>query len=336
MRDLKAASDEQRRAIAILPKRPLYRNNLAVYLTYLSDFTEAEKEARAVQDLDPAYDTSFVILAFAQLGQGQTAEALETYNKLEALGLKEPNPKKAAIIGSKVSSGRADVALYEGQYKNAARFLEQGVAADLSAGNKDRAAMKLAVLAYTRLQQGQKQQAIAAAEKALANSKNLRIRFLSGMTFAAAGQEARAKEMITSLASEVQPEPRAYAKIIEGEVALQTGKATAAIPLFTDANALVDTWIGRFELGKAYLDAGQFTEAQSEFDRCLTRRGEAMALFLEESPTYGYFPPVQYYLGRALEGMKSAGFADKYRAYQSIREKAGEDPLSADASKRIR
>jgi len=69
MRDLKAASDEQRRAIAILPKRPLYRNNLAVYLTYLSDFTEAEKEARAVQGLDPAYDTSYVILAFAQLGE---------------------------------------------------------------------------------------------------------------------------------------------------------------------------------------------------------------------------------------------------------------------------
>src|SRR6185436_12183642 len=102
-RDLKAASDEQRQAISILPKRPLYRNNLAVYLTYLADFAGAEKEARAVQELDPAYDTSFVILAFAQLGQGQTAEALETYNKLEALALKEPNPRKAAIIASKVS-----------------------------------------------------------------------------------------------------------------------------------------------------------------------------------------------------------------------------------------
>jgi tetratricopeptide (TPR) repeat protein len=195
--------------------------------------------------------------------------------------------------------------------------------------------MKLTALAYTRLQQGQKQQAIAAAERALANSKNLRIRFLAGFTFAAAGQEARAREMIASLAGEVQKEPQAYAKIIEGEVALQTGNAQTAIPLFTDANALLNTWIGRFELGKAYLENKEFTAAQSEFDRCLTRRGEAMALFLEESPTYGYFPPVHYYLGRTLQEMKSPGFSDKYSAYLSIREKAGEDVLSADARKRI-
>jgi hypothetical protein len=42
---------------------------------------------------------------------------------------------------------------------------------------------------------------------------------------------------------------------------------------------MLDTWIGRFELGRAYIEAGAFTEADSEFDQCLKRRGEAIELF---------------------------------------------------------
>ena len=32
------------------------------------------------------------------------------------------------------------------------------------------------------------------------------------------------------------------------------------------------------------------TEADSEFDRCLTRRGEALSLFLDEEPTFAFLP----------------------------------------------
>jgi hypothetical protein len=102
----------------------------------------------------------------------------------------------------------------------------------------------------------------------------------------------------------------------------------------TEANNLADTWIGRFDLGRAYLEAGDFVEADSEFDRCMKRRGEALSLFLGLMPTYGYFPPVYYYLGRVREGLKSAGFVDSYRTYLSIRGKAGEDPLLTEVRKR--
>jgi len=324
-RNMPRAIEEVRRAIAILPKRPLYRNNLALYASYGGDFKTGEQEARAVQVLDPSYPTGFVALAFAQLGQANSADARDTYQKLEK------------INASVAKSGLADVAIYEGRYAEAVRILEQGAAEDLSAGSKDRAALKLSALAYTRLLQGEKQNAVAAAEKALANSGTVKIRFLSGMIFGSAGQEARAKTIIAGLAAELQPEPRAYAKIIEGEIALQAGNPGAAIPIFSDANKLLDTWIGRFEIGKAYLATGtSFTEAQSEFDTCLRRRGEALALFLDESPTYGHFPLVYYYLGRALEGMKSPGSSEQYRNYLSIREKAGEDVLLADARKRIK
>ena len=101
-----------------------------------------------------------------------------------------------------------------------------------------------------------------------------------------------------------------------------------------EANALVDTWIGRFDLGRAYLEAGAFPEADSEFDQCIKRRGEALSLFLDETPSYGYFPAVYYYVGRVRQGMGTKGFAESYQTYLSIRGKAGDDPLLSDVRKR--
>jgi eukaryotic-like serine/threonine-protein kinase len=76
-------------------------------------------------------------------------------------------------------------------------------------------------------------------------------------------------------------------------------------------------------------------EADSEFDRCVKRRGEALELFMDNVPTFGYFPPVYYYQGRVREGLKSAGFAESYRNYLSIRGKAAEDPLLPEIRRRL-
>jgi tetratricopeptide (TPR) repeat protein len=146
---------------------------------------------------------------------------------------------------------------------------------------------------------------------------------------------AKAQKLAASLGSELQAEPQAYARIIEGKSALKRGDARQAIKDLTEANNLLDTWIGRFELGRVYLEAGQFVEADSEFDRCIKRRGEALELFLDNVATYGYFPPVYYYQGRVREGLKSPGFAESYRTYLSIRGQTGEDPLVPEVRRRL-
>jgi tetratricopeptide (TPR) repeat protein len=150
-----------------------------------------------------------------------------------------------------------------------------------------------------------------------------------------AGEVATAQKLADGLASEVQPETRAYAEIIRGDVALQRGQKSEAIKMFIDANQLLDTWIGRFELGRAYLEAGLFVEADSEFDRCMKRRGEALEIFQDNIPTFAYFPPLHYYQGRVREGLKSPGFAEAYRTYLGIRGKASEDPLVLDIHRRL-
>ena len=161
------------------------------------------------------------------------------------------------------------------------------------------------------------------------------VRVLAAQTFVEAGEIAKAQKLASGLASGLQPEPQAYAKIIEGGLALKSGDPRQAVKTLTDANNLLDTWIGHYELGRAYLDAGLFVESDSEFDRCVKRRGEALELFMDNVPTVGYFPSVYYLQGRAREGLKSPGFAESYRTYLSIRGKAGEDPLLPEIRKHL-
>ncbi len=143
-------------------------------------------------------------------------------------------------------------------------------------------------------------------------------------------RSAKAQKLADSLSSALSSESQAYGKIVAGLIALKKKDTNEAIRQIFSANNLLDTWIGRFELGRAYLEAGAFTEADAEFSRCLNRRGEAIELFDDNVPTYAYFPPVYYYEGRAREGMKSAGFADFYKSYLAIRGQSSDDPLVQD------
>jgi len=325
LRNVRKAIEETRRANEILPKRALYRFNLARDEIYAGDFQAAEREVRTALELNGSAEKGFLTLAYAQLGQNQVTQAADTYRKLD----------KVSALGAVLAPlGLADIALYEGRFAEAAQILEKGAAADLAAKRLDDAADKFTALGYTQLQKQQKGLALAAAGSALAAGKSVKIRFLAARIYLDADLPAKAKELAAGLASERQSEPRAYATLIEGEMDLKRGDARQAIQAFKDANTLLDTWIGRFDLGRAYLEDKQFAAADSEFDRCIKRRGEAIELFMDDVPTLGYFPPVYYYLGRVREGSKSAGFADSYRTYLSLRGKAAEDPLLAEVRRR--
>ena len=326
LRDLTRARDEMREVVKILPMRAVFRDNLALYSNYASDFETGEKESRTVLETAPNDPFALLALAMSQIGQGKLTDAEATYARLA------PIPGLGATFSS---MGLGDLAIIEGRYADAMKLLEQGAAADLVAKNPDRAATKIAAVAYAQLLRGQKAAAVAAADRSLATSAVVKIRFLAARIYVEAGQPARARPLITALSAELQPEPQAYGKILEAMMAVTGKDARPAIKLLTDANALLDTWIGHFELGRAYVALGQFPQADSEFDRCLKRRGEALALFLDEEPTFGYLPSVYYYQGRAKEGMKLAGAAESFRAYLSLRAGAGEDALLADIRRRI-
>jgi tetratricopeptide (TPR) repeat protein len=320
------AIEELHRALEVLPHNQFARVNLAMFLSYTGDFPASEREARTALEASPSYEVAYVALAMAQVGQGQLAEAIKTYRQLE----------KVSNFGQSLAApGLADIALYEGRLGDAAQLLQQGAAVALPAGRLEPAAADFALLGYTQLLRKKKAAALAALEKALANSKSVSARFLAARVYVAAGETSEARKLAASLAAESQLDPQVYAKLIEAEVLLQGGAARQAIPIFTQANSQLDTWIGRFDLGRAYLEADSFVEADSEFDRCIKRRGETLDLF-DYLATYGYMPEVYYYQGLARAGLKSPGAADSYRTYLSIRGKAGEDPLLPEVRHRLR
>jgi tetratricopeptide (TPR) repeat protein len=321
LRDWSTAIEEMEQLVELVPARDLYRENLATYYSYAGDFQAGEEAARKESGV-----WGLLALAFAQVGQGRLPEAMETYQAIGEID---------SVGASFRAAGLADIAMVEGRFADAVRIFQEGATADLSNDEPGRAARKLAQLSQAHLSAGKNEAAIAAAEEVLATSQSMRTRFLAARVLVEAGEVARAQEVAEELASEFQAEAQTYAKIVEGGVALKDGNPREAIKRFTEANELLDTWLGHFDLGRAYLEAGGYLQAEGEFDRCLSRRGEAMALFLDEEPTYGYFPPVYYYQGRVREGLSNAGFAESYRQYLDIRGNADEDPILPEVRERL-
>jgi tetratricopeptide (TPR) repeat protein/predicted Ser/Thr protein kinase len=326
LRNAPEALEAAKHAVEIVPKGVGQRLNLAFISAFAGDFAASEREGHAALEISPTAAQGYLVLAEAQLGEGQIDKAAESYHQLERFG---------APGASTANAGLADLAAYQGKYAEAARILAQGATADVAAKMTDNAARKYAALGNIEEIQGNHAAALSDIGKALANSQSTQIEFLAANSYVDAGELAKAQKLATSLSSALTSESQAYGKIIQGMIALKRKDANEAVRQITAANNLLDTWIGRFDLGRAYLEAGAFTEADSEFDQCVKRRGEAIELFMDNVPTYAWFPPVYYYQGRVREGMKSEGFADFYKTYLSIRGQSTEDPLVPEIRHRI-
>ena len=326
-RNMPAALEEGRRALAIYPDNLLQLNNMGLFAMYAGDFETAIRESERLLKLNPAFEKAYICLGISQLAQGNDAAAAETYRKLAPL---------SAWGASDAAVGQADMALYQGRPDEALSTLETGLRADLAAKDNSRAAAKWVIEGQAWLMNGQSAKAVAAAERASNGSTDESLLYPAAMIFLEAGKPDKAMELSRRLGQRLEPDPGAYAKLIEAEDQVRRKEYRNAVRTFQDAQKIADTWIGRFGLGRAYLEAGAFTEADTELDLCVKRKGEATAVYLDDEPSWRYFAPVYYYLGRAREGLQSPGAAEAYRDYLKIREKAANDPLAADAGKRLR
>jgi tetratricopeptide (TPR) repeat protein/predicted Ser/Thr protein kinase len=318
MLDMPKAMEAARQGLQITPNDLTARMNFALYSCYASYFESCEQGAKNVLQINSSDDEAFLVLAYSQLGQNRLDEAAATYQKMEKLGA---DGESLAI------AGLGDLSIYQGKFREAAQILEKGAVQDLAGKNAGAAASKLLMIGYAELSSGKNPAAAEAADRAVAGSQSAKVRFMAARIYVAAGQIAKAQKLADSLGADIQTSHQAYAKLILGEIALSQKNANQAIQAFTDAKNMSDTWLGRFDLGQAYLQVGAFTEADSDFDRCIKRRGEALELFMDDEPTYSYLPPVYYLQGREREGLKSPDFADSYRAYLNIRGQSTEDPL---------
>jgi len=324
-RDMAKALEEGRRAIEIYPKNVPQRNNVGLYAMYAGDFETAIREQNEVLQMNPRFVLAYVGLALSQLAQGHPDLAADTWKKASAIDSR--GASDAAI-------GMADLALFQGKPADAVPVLEKGIEADVAASDSGSAAVKLVALAEARLAQGQPAAALAAADRAVSLAKGENVQYPAARVYLESGREARALEIARALSQRLEQDPQAYAELIKAEASLKQGKARDAVRVLENAKKLADTWMGRYLLGRAYLEAGAFPDADRELEACAKRRGEATALFLDESPTVRYTPPAVYWLGRAREAIKSPAAAESYKAFVAIKD-GGEDPLLPDARKRL-
>ncbi|MCX6550218.1 MAG: protein kinase [Acidobacteria bacterium] len=318
-RDMPHALELGRKASAVFPNSVFRKNNAALYAMYAGDFPLAEKEAAGVIKLNAEFAKAYVAMGLSQLAQERPADAEQTYRKLDAL------TGSARWFGA---NGLVDLAMYQGRLADAAAILEPAIKEEKDVS---RQARLIVTLADVRALQGRSALAVQLATQALAKSSDEGITFLAGRVLS----EAKALELVGKLLQRLDAESLAYARVLEGEIALKTGDPRKAIQFFKTAQQFADSWLGRFGLGRAYLAAGATAEADSEFDLCLKRRGEATAVLLDDVPTFHLFAPIEYYEGRVHEALGSPDAADFYRTFIATKQNGDEQGLVADARKRL-
>jgi len=313
------AFQEGERAVELDPEYLDYRYNQSWYALASGDFDRARQEARKTLEIDPIYAKAFVVLALSEIAQDRPDKAAEIYRQLEAL-----SPLGASLA----STGRADLAVYEGRIGEAIAILEEGISSDLKSGSKYRPADKYLMLAQAYLLQGKKELAVQSAGRALQTYTREELQFAAAQIFIEAGKEDKARNIAGELNLKIQAIHHAYAKLIEGYLSSKRGEIANAIKLFDEAQSSVDTWLGHFALGRAYLEREAFTEAYSEFEKCRKRMGEAMSIYLvNDLPTFRYLDSLYYYIGRAQEGLGSLATKESYQKFLKIKEKADEGHL---------
>jgi serine/threonine protein kinase/tetratricopeptide (TPR) repeat protein len=325
--DFARALEENRRAMDIYQGNFKLWSNQALYAMYAGDFKTAETEASRVLEASPKSYRAYLPRAIAALDRSDAAAAREAYTQMAAID------KQAESLAS---MGLADLLMYEGRFRDAENGLRAGIRLDQEIKNPAAAAAKALALAEALEAQGRTREAVAAVEQALAASRDEPILVAAARTLVRLGSIPAARDLAAQLDKRLQPQPRAYAKVIEGEIAGRAGKPADAIDAFSGAVKLADLWLARFALGVAYVQADHHAEGLRELEACQKRRGEATAVFLDDVPTFRHLAVLPYWLARAQEGTgQKPAAAENYKKFLSLRPTTPKDPLVVDAGRRL-
>jgi eukaryotic-like serine/threonine-protein kinase len=322
------AREEGDRARQLYPNNVLIGNNAALYAMYAGDFAAAADQAKRLIEHEPGFYKNYLPVAIAALDAGQGDAAADAYSRMAATG---------QVGVSLASIGLADALLYLGRVGQADAELRAGIAADDTAGRRALEGVKWAALAEALEAAGRLPQAAGAAKRAIGLSKEDAVLVPAGRLLARLGSADDARAVTRQLGSSLEPQTRAYGKIVEANIAMQAGQWADAVDALRAAIRLADIWAVRFDLGVAYVRAGHEAEALAELEACAKRRGEAAALFLDDTPTFRILATLPYWLGRAQEGVgQRAAASASYEAFLKLRPEPTSDPLAADARKRLR
>jgi tetratricopeptide (TPR) repeat protein len=324
--DFRRAREEGKRAVDLDPRSTLARVNFALYAMYAGDFSTAVAEAEKVLEEQPALEIAYLPLSSAALARGDNSGARAAYERMS---------RASASGASFASMGVADLALFEADAAAAQATLEASAAEDGKQENLSGLAAKYVALAEAHAEQGRSTAAITAAETALKLPLSPALQVQAATVILGAGRDSVAKALAVKLSQHTDPQARAYGKILEARIARRQRRMLEAVEAVTAAQKLADVWLARLELGIAYVEAGRAAEGLAELEKAYNRRGEAVAIALDEVPSFRYFAPVPYWLGRANEALGISPTAIKnYEEY--LKFDRGSGLQAADARSRLK
>ena len=326
-RNFAKATEEARKAVEIYKGNVNRRVNLTLYAMYAGDFETAVQQADEIIKEAPGRHQTYLPLAMAAIIRGDFAAAQQAYERMAQTG-----PQGASLA----ATGLADLAMYRGRYAEAETILTAGIAADRAVKHTAGLTAKLIALAETYEAMGRSTLAIKTAREATAMSTEESVLLPTALLLLRARESAEAESIAADLDNQLQTQTRAYAKVIDGKVALLKRRRASALDAFREAAKFGDPWLARFEMGITYIEAERFAEGFAELDMCLKRRGEVTAMFLDDSPTVHYLSTLPYWLGRAQEGLgQKDAAAASFTSFVTARAAAQGDPLVIDARKRL-
>ena len=211
-------------------------------------FEQASAQFRQVLQVNSSYAKAELGLGLSQLVQGHPDEATQNYLKLQSF----PGSGK-----SLASIALADLALYEGQVRDAIAILEDGIRQDEEQKRIRAEAIKLVTLAGAQISARHNAEALKSAERALFLEKDEGIAYPAAQVYVRTGHREKAADIARSLAQDLAPDSRAYAQIIQGEISLDTGAIANALKSFQEAQHEADTWLGRLDLGISLFEVEQ-------------------------------------------------------------------------------
>jgi tetratricopeptide (TPR) repeat protein len=323
--DFDDALRERRVVLDLYPNSVLDRSNYAMYALYASDYETATTEALRVQELDANYYEAWIPIAMQALASDDPDGTRAAYQEMSETG------GSATLTAS---LGLADVAMFVGDADTAIAAIRDGITAAETAGSQKFLSTLYIALADAQMLSGDSSAALATVDSALRVSSGLSTQVPAGLIAIDAGQREAAARIAAELGQSLQPQNRAYGKLLTGIIALQNKKYVEAIDSINGGIQFADLWLLRFWLGRAYLDAGYFAEALDEFTAAAARHGEATSIFLDDLPTYRYAATLPYWQARAQHelGMDEAARAN-YLTFLGRRNE--DDALARDARQRV-
>lgn len=312
-------------ALDIYPNNSLYQGNLALYAMYSGRFEEAQVRADALLQEQPDYAMAYLALANSAVAEAEFEQANAHYERMAQTGTR----------GASIAAlGKADLATYLGDAQSAIAQLRTAITTDIEHVNLAGTVTKQLALAQLLAASGETEEAEGLAHTALDTATSTRSRFEAGLVFAVSGNTQAAITQVEALKAELSKESRAYGNALEALLAFNDERYAAAMDAIMRGKELADLWWLQYLAGRTYLKIDLYAEAFSEFESCKARIGEASALFLDDLPSWSYYAELEYWLGRAQQGLNMS--ADALSTYQSFVQRIrGDLSIIADAKTRI-